>query len=474
MRIPLKFFPSSFILLLFIPFDLYASDFNGDQLSLVWAVPFIGILLSIALCPLFLVRLWHYHYGKIIIFWTTLFMVSAIFSFGMQTTINLTSHAILEEYIPFIVLLLALFTVSGGVLIKSDVISTPKLNVILLAIGTALASIMGTTGAAMLMIRPLIRANRHRNQSVHIIIFFIFLVANIGGGLTPLGDPPLFIGFLKGVDFFWTVKHMFCPVLLTTFLLLIIFYVIDNHYFLIQYGQSSKMNTTSTQSFKLYGITNIFLLFAIIICVLISGIWQSSITFTIFTTSIALSDLVRDLLLLIITVTSVLITPKQIRADNEFNWDPIIEVGKLFIGVFITIVPVLTILRSGSNGALAAMVTLVNNDHLEPINTLYFWFAGLLSGFLDNAPTYLVFFNLASGDAMTLMTTMAKTLLAISMGSVFMGALSYIGNAPNFMVKSIAIQHQIKMPSFFGYMKWSIAILIPIFGINNFIFFVLF
>lgn len=472
MRIPFKLFCVPFIILLFSSFELYASEFNGEQLSLVWAVPFIGILLSIALCPLFLARLWHYHYGKIIIFWTTLFIVAAIYSFGIQTTVNLTAHAILEEYIPFIVLLLALYTVSGGVLIKSDIISTPKLNVVLLAVGTILASIMGTTGAAMLMIRPLIRANRHRNQSVHIIIFFIFLVANIGGGLTPLGDPPLFIGFLKGVDFFWTVKHMLCPVLLTTILLLIIFYIIDNYYFRQQYGQSSKIETKPTQPFKLYGITNIFLLVAIIICVLMSGIWQSSITFTILATSIGLPDLVRDLLLLLITVTSVIITPKQVRAGNEFNWDPIIEVGKLFIGIFITIVPVLTILRAGSNGALSAIVTFVNNDHLEPINSLYFWFAGLLSGFLDNAPTYLVFFNLASGEAMTLMTTMAKTLLAISMGSVFMGALSYIGNAPNFMVKSIATQHQINMPSFFGYMKWSISILIPVFIINNLIFFI--
>ena len=454
-----------------ISFQLHASEFNGQALSLFWAIPFVGILLSIALCPLFLARLWHHHYGKIVLVWTLLFLGAALFSFGLSTTIQLTAHAIIEEYIPFILLLLALFTVSGGILIKSDKISTPKLNVILLAIGVVFASIMGTTGAAMLMIRPLLRANRQRHHSVHTVIFFIFLVANIGGGLTPLGDPPLFIGFLKGVDFFWTVKHMLLPVIFTSGLLLIIYYFIDRYYYVKQYGNISLSNRSEVV--KLYGLKNIGLLMAIIASVLLSGIWHPAINFTLSGSQIELENLVRDGLFIAITILSILITPKQVRAGNEFNWDPIKEVAKLFIGIFITIVPVLAILRTGNDGALSSVVSLVTSEQTTPINSMYFWLSGLLSGFLDNAPTYLVFFNLASGNATNLMTTYADTLLAISMGSVFMGALSYIGNAPNFMVKSIATQHKINMPSFFGYMKWSIGILIPIFIIDNLVFFVL-
>ena len=460
-----------FISLMLISFQLHASEFNGQALSLFWAIPFVGILLSIALCPLFLARLWHHHYGKIVLVWTLLFLGAALFSFGLSTTIQLTAHAIIEEYIPFILLLLALFTVSGGILIKSDKISTPKLNVILLAIGVVFASIMGTTGAAMLMIRPLLRANRQRHHSVHTVIFFIFLVANIGGGLTPLGDPPLFIGFLKGVDFFWTVKHMLLPVIFTSGLLLIIYYFIDRYYYVKQYGNISLSNRSEVV--KLYGLKNIGLLMAIIASVLLSGIWHPAINFTLSGSQIELENLVRDGLFIAITILSILITPKQVRAGNEFNWDPIKEVAKLFIGIFITIVPVLAILRTGNDGALSSVVSLVTSEQTTPINSMYFWLSGLLSGFLDNAPTYLVFFNLASGNATNLMTTYADTLLAISMGSVFMGALSYIGNAPNFMVKSIATQHKINMPSFFGYMKWSIGILIPIFIIDNLVFFVL-
>ena len=466
----------SSILLILMPFDIYAADFSGHDLSIYWGVPFVGILLSIALMPLFLPRLWHHHYGKVTLGWTLIFLLFALVTFGWQTTLNLTAHAIIAEFIPFILLLLALFTVSGGILIKSDVVSTPKLNVGLLAIGTLLASVMGTTGAAMLMIRPLIRANRDRQHAVHIVIFFIFLVANIGGGLTPLGDPPLFIGFLKGVNFGWTVQHMLLPVLLTSSLLLAIFYVIDHKYFSLQYGKLPVTASTfsHSKSIKIYGIKNVFLLIAIIASVLMSGIWQSSVSFEFLEVHIALPNLVRDIIFVIITITSVLITPKQVRAGNEFNWDPIIEVAKLFLGIFITIVPVLAILREGHDGALAPVVALVSDSQNTPINSMYFWLSGLLSGFLDNAPTYLVFFNLASGDAELLMTTLEKTLLAISMGSVFMGALSYIGNAPNFMVKSIATQSKIIMPSFFGYMKWSIGILIPVFIIDNLIFFVLF
>lgn len=459
-------------LLCFLPYNAVAADFDATTLSLYWGIPFAGILLSIALLPLVVPTVWHHHYGKIITIWTLLFVLPFAFVFGLDTIMSIVAHATLEEYIPFILLLLALFTVSGGILITGNLKGTPKFNVFLLAIGTLLASIMGTTGAAMLMIRPIIRANDNRHHRVHIIIFFIFLVANIGGGLTPLGDPPLFIGFLKGVDFFWTVKHMFLPVLLTSILLLVIFYFIDNHYYKLQ-GERLTSDPTPDRAIRIYGKQNFILLIAIIVTVLMSGVWQSNITITILGTHLALQNIIRDMLFIVITVTSMIITPKQVRAGNQFNWEPILEVAKLFIGIFITIAPVLAILRAGNQGYLSSIVSLVNNTEGEPMNIMYFWLSGILSGFLDNAPTYLVFFNLASGDANVLMGPLEMTLLAISMGSVFMGALTYIGNAPNFMVKSIATQSKIEMPSFFGYMKWSIGILLPVLIINTIVFFMI-
>lgn len=459
-----------FLLITLSPHLALASDISGTNLSLLWCIPFAGILLSIAICPLLIPGFWHQHYGKITFVWSLLFFVPFIINFGFESSLHLLNHAIFTEFIPFILLLLSLFIVSGGILVQGHLRGSPKLNVLLLLIGTVLASIMGTTGASMLLIRPLIKANRPRKHKVHIIVFFIFLVANIGGGLTPLGDPPLFLGFLHGVHFFWVTKHMFLPIFICSALLLVIFYVIDNHYFkqeiLQQVGVKKGNNTI-----RLRGKRNLFLLGGIILTVLLSGIWKSTMTITFFKTTLSLSDMLRDILLILIGIISMAITPKKIRNSNQFNWEPIIEVAKLFFGIFITISPVLIILRAGSEGAFSSVISLVHNHQHEPVNRMYFWLTGLLSAFLDNAPTYLVFFNLASGNAAVLMGPLSGTLLAISMGSVFMGALTYIGNAPNFMIKSIATQQHIIMPSFFGYIKWSAAILLPIFVIITLLFF---
>lgn len=459
-----------FLLATLSPHLAHASNISGTNLSLLWCLPFAGILLSVAMCPLLMPRFWHQHYGKIIFVWGLLFFVPFIVNFGSEASLHLLSHAVFTEFIPFILLLLSLFIVSGGILVQGHLHGGPKLNVILLLIGTILASIMGTTGASMLLIRPLIRANRPRKHKVHIIVFFIFLVANIGGGLTPLGDPPLFLGFLHGVHFFWVTKHMFLPIFICSALLLIIFYIIDNHYFkqeIFEQVSVKKENNT----IRLHGKRNLLLLASIIVTVLLSGIWKSTMTITFFKTTLSLSDMVRDILLILISIVSMVITPKQIRSSNQFHWEPIIEVAKLFLGIFITIFPVLTILRAGSKGALSFVTSLVHNHQHEPVNSVYFWLTGLLSAFLDNAPTYLVFFNLADGNAEVLMGPLSGTLLAISMGSVFMGALTYIGNAPNFMIKSIAAQQHIMLPSFFGYIKWSATILLPIFLIITFLFF---
>ena len=469
-KIKLALFP-----LLALPLTANASGFNAAELSLVWGLPFALILLSIATGPLLFAHTWHHHFGKITAGWTLLFLIPFTLVFGFGESVHLIAHAMVGEYIPFILLLLALYTISGGILVWGNLHGSPKLNTALLAIGTLLAPIMGTTGAAMLMIRPLLKANDNRKHNVHVVIFFIFLVANIGGGLTPLGDPPLFLGFLKGVDFMWTVQHMFMPVLISAVVLLTIFYIIDSRYFAKE-GELLPRDPSpdSEEGIKLFGKWNFVLLLCVIGSVLLSGMWKPQHPgFDILGTNYPLPNLVRDAILLVLTVVSLIITPKPVRAGNEFNFDPIAEVAKLFAGIFITISPVLAMLQAGEKGAFAGIISLVHDSAGQPINTMYFWMSGMLSAFLDNAPTYLVFFNMAGGDPHELMRgDLFHTLLAVSMGSVFMGALSYIGNAPNFMVKAIAEQRKVPMPSFFGYMAWSFGILIPLFILHTLVFFV--
>ncbi|STZ75921.1 sodium:proton antiporter [Bergeriella denitrificans] len=460
--------------LLFTPALAHAADFDGATLSLLWGLPFALILLSIALCPLLMPHFWHHHFGKITAFWTILFLIPFTLTFGTTAAVHTVAHALVEEYIPFILLLLALYTISGGILVSGNLQGSAKLNTGMLAVGTALASVMGTTGAAMLMIRPLIKANEGRKHKVHVIVFFIILVANIGGGLTPLGDPPLFLGFLKGVDFMWTVQHMLLPVIISVAILLSVFYCLDSYLFRRENLPQAEA-PASGGKLQIDGKFNFLLLAGVVGAVLMSGMWKPAHEgFEILGSRYALQNLVRDGILLVLAAVSLLATPKPVRAGNEFNFDPIAEVGKLFLGIFITIAPVLAILKAGEAGALSGVVAMVHDAEGNPINTMYFWMSGLLSAFLDNAPTYLVFFNMAGGDAAALMTgKLLHTLLAISMGSVFMGALTYIGNAPNFMVKAIAEQRGIKMPSFFGYMVWSFSILVPVFILHTVIFFVL-
>lgn len=460
------------LITLLLPGFTFAAEVDGASLSLAWGIPFAGVLLSIALGPVFIPNIWHHHFGKITAGWSLLFLLPFASSFGGEQTVSALTHAMLDEYLPFIILLLSLFTVSGGILIKGNLHGSAKLNLIILTIGTVLASIMGTTGAAMLLIRPLLRANDNRKHRVHVVVFFIFLVANVGGGLTPLGDPPLFLGFLKGVDFFWTVKHMMMPVLISSLFLLGLFYLVDSYYFKRK-DEVRIIDPTLDSSFSIEGKLNFILLLAIVASVLMSGLWKPGVEFEVFGVRATLQNITRDLLLLVITVLSMLLTKKELRLANEFNWDPILEVGKLFAGIFVTIGPVLAILRAGTHGHLSDLVKLVSNTDGTPINAMYFWMSGILSSFLDNAPTYLVFFNLAAGDAEILMGPLAGTLLAMSMGSVFMGAMTYIGNAPNFMVRSIAIQQGVAMPSFFGYMRWSLIILLPLFVLLTGIFFFL-
>jgi Na+/H+ antiporter NhaD/arsenite permease-like protein len=453
--------------------DAAAAELDGAQLGFVWAIPFIGVLLSIAVLPLVAPQVWHHHYGKITAGWAAAVIVPMIAMGGFGFTLAQLVHVVLGEYVPFLILIGSLFVIAGGVHLRGNLHGSPMTNTALLAAGTGIASITGTTGAAMLLVRAVIRANDERVHNAHVMVFFIFLVANIGGSLTPLGDPPLFLGFLKGVSFFWPTTHLFLPMLLVSVVVLGVFFVVDSWF----YGKDAAFRarrdpTPDTPSgLRIEGGVNIVLLFGVMAAVLMSGIWKPGVSWNVMGTEIGLQGVVRDVVLVALAVLSLKLTPAGCREANAFTWGPIIEVAKLFAGIFITIVPVIAILKAGEKGAFSAIVHMVTTPDGKPDVVMYFWLTGLLSSFLDNAPTYLVFFNMAGGDPATLMGPLATTLTAISAGAVFMGANTYIGNAPNFMVKAVAEENGVKMPSFFGYMAWSCAILLPCFVLVTVVFF---
>ena len=448
-----------------------APHLDGAELGLIWCVPFAGILLSIALFPLLAPNFWHHHFGKISAFWALAFLLPFLGIFGWELALFETLHVALLEYIPFIILLLSLFTVAGGIRLTGRLVGTPVVNTAILLLGTVLASWMGTTGAAMLLIRPIIRANEWRRYKVHTMVFFIFLVANIGGSLTPLGDPPLFLGFLKGVDFFWPTGAMLVPMLVVSVILLVLYYGVDSFFYRRETGGPAEEDEGDGESLGVTGTVNFLLLAGIVAAVLMSGVWRPHISFDVYHVHVELQNLCRDLALLAIAWASWIVTDRANRDANAFSWFPILEVGKLFAGIFLTIVPAIAILRAGTSGALEPVVSLVTGADGQPVEAMYFWLTGILSSFLDNAPTYLVFFNTAGGDAQELMGPLYGTLLAISAGAVFMGANTYIGNAPNFMVRAICEERGIAMPSFFGYMAWSVGILVPIFLLVTLVFF---
>jgi len=447
-----------------------AGDIGGATLGAAWALPFAGMLLSIALGPVLFPHLWEHHYGKFAAFWAVLVLVPLVLWRGFDPALGALLHTALLEYIPFIILLFALFTIAGGILIMGNLHGSPATNTTLLAIGTLMASVVGTTGASIIMIRPLLRANDNRRHNVHVVVFFIFLVSNIGGSLTPLGDPPLFLGFLRGVSFFWTTTHLLPATSFAVIVLLALFFALDSWFFRKE-GKPALKDPTPDRAIKLYGKVNFLLLGGVIATILMSASWKPGIAFDLHGVRIELQNLARDLILLGLAGLSLKLTPGPVRAGNEFTWGPIKEVAKLFAGIFVCIIPVLAMLQAGKDGAFAPLVALVSHPDGSPNNVAYFWLTGALSSFLDNAPTYLVFFELAGGDAKALMATGALTLTAISAGAVFMGANSYIGNAPNFMVYAIAKDRKVAMPSFFGYMLWSGAILIPLFLVQTFVFF---
>ena len=449
------------------------------QLPLWTVFPFVGILLSIALFPLVAPHFWHRNFPKVSVFWALLFAIPFLF-YLKSSALESILHIYLIDYIPFIILLWALFTVAGGIYVGGEMRGSPRVNLVLLLIGTALASWIGTTGAAMVMIRPLLRANAWRVRKVHVVVFFIFLVANIGGSLTPLGDPPLFLGFLHQVPFFWVTKALLPHMLLAAGILLVMFFAIDTYYY--RREETKPEPTPGERGIYVEGLHNLIFLAGVMGAVIFSGAVRLQPVPIYGHLAVELQSWIRDGFLIMMGLLSLLTTRKSIREHNEFSWFPIQEVAYLFAGIFMTIIPALAILKAGPDGALAALTNTVHGA------VRYFWVTGSLSSFLDNAPTYLTFFNAALGDLgaaeaevpamLGYVADVApnqefiRDLTAISVGAVFMGAMTYIGNAPNFMVKSIAEEGGIPMPSFFGYMlRWSIPILIPVFVIITLVFF---
>ena len=445
---------------------------HGSELKLWMGIPFVGILLSIALFPLIAPQFWHHHFPKISAFWGLLLAIPFLFLYKGAAFYEIL-HIYLADYIPFIILLWALYTVAGGILVTGSMSGKPLSNLGMLAVGTLIASMVGTTGAAMLLIRPFMRANAWRKNRTHQVVFFIFLVCNVGGSLTPLGDPPLFLGFLHGVPFFWTFD-LALPMLVVSVILFVMFMALDTYHYRREAGLSPVVGEDDVK-FKVEGLHNLIFLLGVIAGVLMSGLVHLGHV-NILGVHRPIQDLLRDGLLIVMGMLSLLTTRADIRERNEFTWFPIQEVAYLFAGIFVTMIPVLLILKAGTEGALGFIIAGVTHPWH------YFWITGGLSSFLDNAPTYLVFLNTALGNFMpgmpereailALIRDNEVYLQAISTGAVFMGANTYIGNAPNFMVRSIAEETGISMPSFFGYiLKYSLVFLVPTFVVVTLLFY---
>ena len=428
------------------PHDLVAL---GLSLPLWSVVPFAGLLLSIALFPLFAPSIWARHYAKVCLAFGV-----PVASFFLLRAPRELLHTV-REYASFLLLLASLFTISGGILLRGTLRGSAGVNCAILAVGAVLANVFGTTGASMLLIRPLLRANAHRRRAAHVVVFFIFVVANIGGALTPIGDPPLLLGYLRGVPFFWTLRAMILLWAVACALVIGVFYLVDRRALALEAvagtdgdpARSAAPDTAAATGearvpLSIEGKINLPLLMVVIGAVFLPVPW-------------------REMAMVAAAVVSVWKTPVKVREENEFTWHPIEEVAILFAGIFATMIPALLILKARGAGL----------GVLSPAH--FFWATGTMSGFLDNAPTYLVFFSLAQGvgGAQTVAGVSAPLLQAISAGAVFMGANTYIGNAPNFMVKAIAEEAGVRMPSFFGYMAWSCGVLLPIFALLTLLFF---
>ena len=460
----------------FLLFVTKKEDREGMMMNLAFCIPFAGLLLCIAVLPLVKAEWWEAHQPHAVVFWSLLFVLPFAFVYGPGQAFEKVLECIVDDYLTFIILLFGLFCVSGNITLEGDLAGSPRINVGLLLIGTMLSSWIGTTGASMLMVRPIIKMNAWRKRRSHIMVFFIFLISNIGGCLTPIGDPPLLMGFMRGVPFFWSL-HLFPVLLFNVVILLTIFYFLDRRAYRKDIAEGLKPDISKPGTeVHILGLHNLIFLAMIVAAVILSGTLPGMAAFQdaegavrgihLFgEVTLTYPALIEVVIILMAAFLSFKTTSVEIRRKNHFIWGAIQEVAVLFVGIFITMQPALMILKA--NGASLGL-----NKPFE-----MFWATGCLSSFLDNTPTYLVFLTTAGALGFTegmptiLGTVPVAMLEAISCGAVFMGANTYIGNAPNFMVKSISDENGIRMPSFFGYLLWSITFLIPVFLLDMLVFF---
>ncbi len=438
-----------------------------SPLALLWALPFLGLLASFATLPLAAPVHWHRHYRKWAAFWALAFVAPATALRG-EPVVQAVCGTALHEYLPFILLLVALYVVTGGIHITGTPRGNPAINTLILAFGTMLAGVIGTMGAALLLVRPLIRANRGRKRRAHLMIFFILLVANIGGALSPLGNPPLLLGYLAGVPFLWPLQHLWLPTAVLALGLLLSFFVID--WLLGDRNEPLREELVEAAKFNIAGKRNLVLRAGVIAAVLLESLWPTQAAISWRGVEWRLPEIVSDALYIALAVLSLRLTSPRTRGANEFSWAPIEEVAVLFAAIFVTLIPVIGIIASGPDGPAAPLfAALMTNG--APDNLRFFAVTGLLSAVLDNAPTYLVFFDFAGGDPARLTQNSSTVLAAISAGAVYFGALTYIGNAPNLMIKSLAESHGVPMPSFFAYTGVACLAAVPWFALVAVLFF---
>jgi Na+/H+ antiporter NhaD/arsenite permease-like protein len=443
----------------------------GSTLGLAWGVPFLGLLLTIAVAQTAWPALWQRHYITITGLWVVAAVLPLIARFGATGVIALDRLLILD-YAPFVVSIAALYIIAGGIHIRSRMSGHPGENAILLAFGTLASGILGTPGATLLYLPVLLKSNSWRRHKTHTVLFLIFLVSNIGGGLSPIG-PPLLLGYLKGIPFLWTVRMMLLPTAFVSAVLIAVYIALDSMLLFPREEPEARASHREVHNvLGLEGAGNLLLLGGAIGLQILCGSWQTSIAVRFAGVTMPAPDILRLLGLAALAGASLASTPKAIRAANEFSWLPMKEVVVVFAGIFATILPILAILETGANGALGGLIRMATGADGQPINWAYFTASGILSGFLDNAPTFLVFFNAAGGDPVALTGSKALTLVAISAGAAFWGSLTYVGNAPNFMVRTMSQQRGVPMPSFIAYLAWSGAILLPAFALTAWVFFV--
>lgn len=427
----------------------------GVSIPLISVIPFVLMLLSIALFPLFMNHFWEKNKNKLVI--AIILSVPVIIFMLASNLSKELFDTLVFDYVPFIILLGSLFTITGGIYLTGDIEAKPSINTAFLGIGAILASFMGTTGAAMLLIRPVIQTNKERTFKEHTILFFIGIVANCGGLLTPLGDPPLFMMYLRGAPFTWFFNLSF-EWFVTNGLLLLIYFFIDSYYYKKEPLSSKRRDIEYIKPLKIHGKLNFVWLAGVVLAVAFLNEHYLP-----FIKQNEFYRFIREAVIFIMGGLSILFTTKLVRESNNFTWEPIKEVAYLFLGIFITMVPCLLYLET--------------NAHTLGVNTpvQFYYYTGLLSSFLDNTPTAVTFHSLALGLGQTsgkIVAEIGEELLrAISIGAVFFGSMTYIGNGPNFMVKAVAEENNIKMPSFFSYIfKFSLIILLPIFVIVQLLF----